>query len=58
MVMEVMVVSVLIVHHLGGFRGDHSCGPSIPSVPPMSGTLCRVTVFVASRLPTMRIGGI
>jgi len=26
----------LIVHHLGGFRGDHSCGPSIPPVPPMS----------------------
>ena len=27
---------LLIVHHLGGFRGDHSCGPSIPPVPPMS----------------------
>ena len=27
---------VLIVHQLDRFRGDHSCGPSIHPVPPMS----------------------
>ena len=40
-VMEVVAVPVLIVRHLGGFRGDHSCGPSIPPVATMS----RVTAF-------------
>ena len=58
MAMEVVAWALLIVHYLGGFRGDHSCGPSIPPMSPMSRGSRRVSVFVVARLPTMRLGGI